>query len=479
MKYTSTHWNVPRPSGKWRLTNPSQDKKTCHRFLPINWSPNGWPKNLEKHRSCQGPVGRLQPSHPKIPINASPKKTGRNFQVSRETLESRQFIIWGFLKWWVSPTTMGLPTKNDQHLGCELGVPPFKETPICRVYYTDYILAKWGDDIPPFQKLAVALFTTCSTTNIHWISRSNVRWIYYVGFPGVDSEIWLEPENQSQQNREIFSIETHWFQVNHVKFWESTLPKIAESSTVQRSIGWKLRFIWLKRSWHFMRPLRIFGLKWPWTIHLLSSSKCSSSSHGPVLLVWWLAAYHSTKLDNPANDMGNSSQEITCLHCGNFELGSPKGSSIQVSSFGKTCEFHIFFDTHVSLMCFWKDFWGLTFSVFESFSLPLKTTPGCRFPLARLKPTLFSDFTGSCWLKFHLFQIPGLQWWLRITFKNISQYRLRLVTYVSNYVPVHRGLCRFMSILGGGCRMSCINSNVLLVWMLHCGPSHRKRANIC
>ena len=27
----------------------------------------------------------------------------------------------GFLKWWVSPTTMGFPTKNDQHLGCEMG----------------------------------------------------------------------------------------------------------------------------------------------------------------------------------------------------------------------------------------------------------------------------------------------------------------------------------------------------------------------
>ena len=24
---------------------------------------------------------------------------------------------------------MGFPTKNDQHLGCEMGVPPFKETP--------------------------------------------------------------------------------------------------------------------------------------------------------------------------------------------------------------------------------------------------------------------------------------------------------------------------------------------------------------
>ena len=25
---------------------------------------------------------------------------------------------------------VGFPTKNDQHLGCEMGVPPFKETPI-------------------------------------------------------------------------------------------------------------------------------------------------------------------------------------------------------------------------------------------------------------------------------------------------------------------------------------------------------------
>ena len=34
----------------------------------------------------------------------------------------------GFLKWWVSPTNMGFPTKND-HFGVFLGVPPFKETP--------------------------------------------------------------------------------------------------------------------------------------------------------------------------------------------------------------------------------------------------------------------------------------------------------------------------------------------------------------
>ena len=36
----------------------------------------------------------------------------------------------GFLKWWVSPTNpWGFPTKNDQHLGCEMGVPTFTETP--------------------------------------------------------------------------------------------------------------------------------------------------------------------------------------------------------------------------------------------------------------------------------------------------------------------------------------------------------------
>ena len=34
-------------------------------------------------------------------------------------------FIWGqLLKWWVSPTTMGFPTKNDQHLGCEMGGKP-------------------------------------------------------------------------------------------------------------------------------------------------------------------------------------------------------------------------------------------------------------------------------------------------------------------------------------------------------------------
>ena len=33
-----------------------------------------------------------------------------------------------FLKWWY-PTTMGVPTKNDQLWGVKWGLPPFKETP--------------------------------------------------------------------------------------------------------------------------------------------------------------------------------------------------------------------------------------------------------------------------------------------------------------------------------------------------------------
>ena len=32
------------------------------------------------------------------------------------------------LKWWVYPTTMDFPTRNDQHLGWRLGVPSFEET---------------------------------------------------------------------------------------------------------------------------------------------------------------------------------------------------------------------------------------------------------------------------------------------------------------------------------------------------------------
>ena len=36
----------------------------------------------------------------------------------------------GFLKWWVSPTTMGFFLLKMIILGCEMGVPPFKERPI-------------------------------------------------------------------------------------------------------------------------------------------------------------------------------------------------------------------------------------------------------------------------------------------------------------------------------------------------------------
>ena len=41
----------------------------------------------------------------------------------------------GFLKWWLSPTTMSFPTRNDQPLGCVFwGNTPFKETPIWHTY---------------------------------------------------------------------------------------------------------------------------------------------------------------------------------------------------------------------------------------------------------------------------------------------------------------------------------------------------------
>ena len=42
-------------------------------------------------------------------------------------------LFGGFLKWWVSPRTMGCPTKTD-HFGVFLGVPPFKETPILNLW---------------------------------------------------------------------------------------------------------------------------------------------------------------------------------------------------------------------------------------------------------------------------------------------------------------------------------------------------------
>ena len=56
------------------------------------------------------------------------------FLEKKTSLLKAFFCFWllhgGFLKWWVSPTTMGFPTKNDQHLGCEMGGnPPFTETP--------------------------------------------------------------------------------------------------------------------------------------------------------------------------------------------------------------------------------------------------------------------------------------------------------------------------------------------------------------
>ena len=49
----------------------------------------------------------------------------------QSSVKSSNFAKWGqLLKWWVFPQQpLGFPTKNDQHLGCEMGVPPFKEAP--------------------------------------------------------------------------------------------------------------------------------------------------------------------------------------------------------------------------------------------------------------------------------------------------------------------------------------------------------------
>ena len=52
---------------------------------------------------------------------------GRSWQ-DRSNSDLFHHLIWGcFLKWWVSPTTIGFPTK----IWSFWGVPPFKETRIC------------------------------------------------------------------------------------------------------------------------------------------------------------------------------------------------------------------------------------------------------------------------------------------------------------------------------------------------------------
>ena len=43
---------------------------------------------------------------------------------------SVSIYLQGFPKLVVPNKPIGFPTKNDQHLGWRLGVPPFKETPI-------------------------------------------------------------------------------------------------------------------------------------------------------------------------------------------------------------------------------------------------------------------------------------------------------------------------------------------------------------
>ena len=47
----------------------------------------------------------------------------------------------------VSPTTMGFTTKNDHDLGCEMGVPPFKERPKAEV--SEILAAASANSQPP------------------------------------------------------------------------------------------------------------------------------------------------------------------------------------------------------------------------------------------------------------------------------------------------------------------------------------------
>ena len=45
----------------------------------------------------------------------------RDQKIQVPSLHVRKYLILGdFLKWWVSPTTIGFPTKND-HFGVEIG----------------------------------------------------------------------------------------------------------------------------------------------------------------------------------------------------------------------------------------------------------------------------------------------------------------------------------------------------------------------
>ena len=95
-------------------------------------------------------TGRLRTLGLVIDINKTPflrfQKAGRKgtkFVIPSVDGEASEHG--GFLKWWVSPTTMGFPTKS-YHFGVFWGVPPFKETPI----------SSWRNDLSPID-VVVAL----------------------------------------------------------------------------------------------------------------------------------------------------------------------------------------------------------------------------------------------------------------------------------------------------------------------------------
>ena len=191
--------------------------------------------------------------------------------------------------------------------------------------------------------------------------------------------------------------------------------------------------------------MRIFGLKWPWTIHLLSSGR---NVHHPAMDlcftdVCWLAAYHSTKLEDiQLNDMGNSSrQEIACKFCGELWTRASKGV---MKFIFRECWFqHVCFTSSLIHTRFFDVFLKRLLSVFESFSVSFKQLQVVDLHDSHDEKSLLCFRTSRVHVDWSSIFFKYLDMrWLRITFKHIPQYMLRLVAYVSNYV--HRGLCRFM-----------------------------------
>ena len=58
--------------------------------------------------------------------------------IARRRKQHYIYIYGGFLKWWVSPTTIGFPTKND-HFGVFWGYHHLRKHPVIACYHYIYI----------------------------------------------------------------------------------------------------------------------------------------------------------------------------------------------------------------------------------------------------------------------------------------------------------------------------------------------------